>query len=242
MLYYYGKNMKKTPELSIFFPFWNEEKNIRSVVEKAVVVAKKVAKKWEILMIDDGSSDKTPTIGRELERKYNEVKLIRHEPNRGYGAALKEGLTKAKYDLVVFTDGDGQFDFSQVEKFLDKLNGNDMVIGFRSVRRDSLVRHLLMLYLKIHDLVLFGFKFRDIDCGFKLFTKKAIKSIMPLKSEGAMITTEILAKAKRKGLKIVEVSVNHYPRKFGIQSGANLRVLIRALRESLELWQELRKQ
>lgn len=234
--------MKKVAELSIFFPFWNEEKNIRSVVEKAVVIAKKVARKWEILMIDDGSDDKTPMIGRQLERKYNEVKLIRHEPNRGYGAALREGLTKAKYSLVVFTDGDDQFDFSQVEKFFEKLDGNDMVIGFRGVRRDSLVRHILMLYLKIHDLILFGFKFKDIDCGFKLFTKKAIKSLMPLKSEGAMITTEILAKAKRKGLKIVEVGVNHYPREFGVQSGANFRVLFRALKESLNLWQELSQQ
>lgn len=234
--------MKKVPELSIFFPFWNEEKNIRSVVEKAVVVAKKVAKKWEILMIDDGSTDKTAIIGRELERKYSEVKLISYTPNRGYGSALKIGLTKSKYNLVVFTDGDGQFDFAQVEKFLEKLDGNDIVIGFRSVRRDSLVRHILMLYLKVHDLVLFGFKFQDIDCGFKLFTKKALKSILPLKSEGAMITTEILARARKNGLKIVEVGVNHYPREFGVQSGANFRVLFRALKESFELWQELSKQ
>lgn len=234
--------MKKVAELSIFFPFWNEEKNIRSVVEKAVVVAKKVAKKWEILMIDDGSTDKTAVIGRELERKYNEVKLISYTPNRGYGSALKTGLTKSKYELVVFTDGDGQFDFVQVEKFLEKLDGNDMVIGFRSVRKDSLVRHILMLYLKVHDLVLFGFKFQDIDCGFKLFTKKALKSILPLKSEGAMITTEILARARKNGLKIVEVGVNHYPREFGVQSGANFRVLFRALKESFELWRELSQQ
>lgn len=234
--------MSKTPEISIFFPFWNEEKNIQLVVEKAILVAKKVATKWEILMIDDGSSDQTAEKGKLLVKKYPNVRLVSYKPNRGYGAALKTGLEKAKYNLVVFTDGDGQFDFSQVTKFLDKIKGNDMVIGFRSTRRDSLVRHLLMLYLKLHDFVLFGFNFKDIDCGFKLFSRKALNSIMPLKSEGAMITTEILAKAKRNNLKIVEVGVQHYPRQFGMQSGANLRVLLRAFKESLLLWQELQKQ
>ena len=98
-----------------------------------------------------------------------------------------------------------------------------------------------MLYLKIHDFILFGFNFKDIDCGFKLFKKNAIEMIMPLKSEGAMITTEILAKAKKNKLKIAEVGVHHFPRLHGIQSGANLRVLVRAFRESLWLWQELHK-
>lgn len=232
--------MQKVSELSIFFPFWNEEKNIKNVVENAIPVVKRVAKKWEILMIDDGSSDRTVEIGKNLERKYNNVKLVSHKPNRGYGAALKEGLEKAKYNLVVFTDGDGQFDFAEVKKFLDKIVKNDLVIGYREKRKDSFIRHILMLYLKLHDFILFGFRFRDIDCGFKMFRRNAIRAISPLKSEGAMITTEILAKAKKKGLIIAEVGVHHYPRIHGSQSGANLRVLIRALRESFALWKELR--
>ena len=96
-----------------------------------------------------------------------------------------------------------------------------------------------MNLLKIWDLVLFGFYFKDIDCGFKLFKKEALKKIMPLKSEGAMITTEILAKAKKAHLKIVQVEVNHYPRIYGDQSGGNLRVILRAIRESLSLWKDL---
>lgn len=231
--------MEKVTELSIFFPFWNEENNIKRVVEEAKSFASSVAKKWEILMIDDGSSDNTAKIGKELEKKNKNLRLISHYPNRGYGAALKEGLAKAKYDLVVFTDGDGQFKFSEVTKLLDKISQNDIVIGYREKRQDSLIRHLLMLYLKVHDFILFGFHFKDIDCGFKLFRKSAINVIMPLKSEGAMITTEILAKAKKNKLKIAQVGVHHYPRLQGSQSGANLRVLIRAFRESFALWQEL---
>jgi glycosyltransferase involved in cell wall biosynthesis len=231
--------MKKVSELSIFFPFWNEEKNMEQVVIKAIPIAQKIAKKWEIIMVDDGSSDNTAEVATRLESKNPNLRLVSHEPNRGYGAALKEGFESAKYNLIVFTDGDGQFDFSEITKFLDKIENADIVIGLRKKRSDNPLRHILMNLLKIWDLLLFGFYFRDIDCGFKLFRKEAINKIMPLQSEGAMITTEILAKAKKTHLKILQVEVNHYPRVYGDQSGGNLRVIIRAIRESLSLWKEL---
>ena len=227
---------KKLPELSIFFPFWNEEKNVKHVVESAILVAKSIAEQWEILIIDDGSSDKTYEIGRELAQKYKNVRAITHSPNRGYGAALREGFENARYKYVVFTDGDRQFDFSEVDKFVDAINGSDIVIGFRKQRRDKFVRHVLMYLLKIWDFVFFRFYFKDIDCGFKMFRKSVFNEILPVRSEGAMITTEILAKATRKKLKIKEVEVNHYPREFGDQSGANIAVVVRAVLESFILW------
>ncbi len=230
----------KLSELSIFFPFWNEEKNIDEVVGKAIVVADKIANKWEIVLIDDGSSDGTLKKAIEWEKKNKNLKVISHSPNRGYGAALKEGFNNSSYKYIVFNDGDGQFDFSEVIKFIDKIKTNDMVIGFRSSRKDNLVRHLLMNMLKVWDFIFFGFYFKDIDCGFKMFTQHAVKEIMPLRSEGAMITTEILAKAKRKKLKIAQVEVNHLPRKFGNQSGGNIPVIIRAVLESFILWWDLK--
>jgi len=231
--------LKKVPELSIFFPFWNEEKNIEKVVSRAIPVAQKFAEKWEMLMIDDGSSDNTLKDAEKLASKNKNLKAISHQPNRGYGAALKEGFENAKYNLVVFTDGDTQFDFSELPRLLSKIENSDMVIGFRSKRKDHPFRHLLMNLLKVWDLIFFGFYFKDIDCGFKLFKKEALNKIMPLKSEGAMITTEILARAKRKGLKISQVEVSHYPRIYGNQSGGNLRVVVRAIRESFSLWKDL---
>ncbi|MFH1832960.1 MAG: glycosyltransferase family 2 protein [Candidatus Levyibacteriota bacterium] len=230
---------KRVPELSIFFPFWNEEKNIEKVVRNAIPVAEKVALKWEIIMIDDGSSDKTLKICQKLARENNHLRVISHKPNRGYGAALKEGFENAKYDLVVFNDGDGQFDFSQVNKFIEKIDDADMVIGFRKKRLDNPFRHFLMNLLKIWDAVFFGFYFRDIDCGFKLFKKRALQRMEPFMSEGAMITTEILAKAKKSKMKILEVEVSHFPRKYGDQSGGNLRVIVRAIKESFNLWNNL---
>ena len=231
--------MKQLPSLSIFFPFWNEEKNIEKVILSAIPVAKRVAKVWEILIIDDGSSDNTVRIAQELAKKDRHIRIIAHKKNRGYGAALKSGLTSSKLDYVVFTDGDGQFDFSEVENFITPIESADIVIGNRRKRLDHPFRHLLMNLLKVWDFVFFGFYFKDIDCGFKMFRKSAIEQILPLSSEGAMITTEILAKAIRAKLSIQQVDVNHYPRKAGDQSGGNIRVIIRAVTESFTLWKEL---
>jgi glycosyltransferase involved in cell wall biosynthesis len=226
----------KIAELSVFFPFWNEEENVSYVVENAIPVLKKCAVRWEILIIDDGSVDKTYQEGIKLQEKYKNVRVISHKPNRGYGAALKEGFQNASYDYIVFTDGDRQFDFAEVEHFIKEIKNSDIVIGFRKKRQDNIVRHILMNMLKIWDFMFFRFYFKDIDCGFKMFRKDALAKIGPLRSEGAMITTEILAKAARKKLKIKEVEVNHYPRKFGDQSGANIAVVIRAILESFILW------
>ncbi len=227
---------KKLSELSIFFPFWNEEDNIEHVVKRAIEIADKVALRFEIIIVDDGSSDKTLEKAQVISKIDKRISVVSHSPNRGYGAALKEGLSHAKYEYVVFTDGDGQFDFSEVTKFINFIDKFDMVIGYRKKRQDNHVRHILMYLLKIWDLIFFRFYFKDIDCGFKMFKRNTIDQITPLRSEGAMITTEILAKAKRKRLKIKEVEVSHYPREYGDQSGANLPVIIRAVLESLTLW------
>lgn len=231
--------MKQLSSVSIFFPFWNEEQNIERVVLSAIPIAKKIAKQWEIIIIDDGSSDNTLAVAKRIAKKDNHMRIISHKENRGYGAALKSGLTAAKYEYVVFTDGDAQFNFQEVTKFVEKIENADIVIGNRIQRHDHPFRHLLMNLLKVWDYIFFGFYFKDIDCGFKMFRKTAIQKILPLTSEGAMITTEILAKAIRAKLKIVQVDVHHYPRKAGDQSGGNIRVISRAVKESFVLWQQL---
>ncbi|MBU2632610.1 glycosyltransferase family 2 protein, partial [Patescibacteria group bacterium] len=136
--------MKKLPELSIFFPFWNEEKNIEQVVKKAIPVAGEIAEKWEIIMVDDGSSDSTLEIAKKLAKEHENLRAITHKPNRGYGAALREGFTNARYKYIVFNDGDLQFDFSEVKNFLEKIDTADIVIGYRKIRKDHPTRHLLM--------------------------------------------------------------------------------------------------
>lgn len=232
---------KKVKELSIFFPFWEEEENIERVVLDASKIAEQISDKWEIVMVDDGSKDRTYEIAKKLEKEDERFRLVHHDINRGYGAALRSGIEAAKYDLIVFTDGDGQFNFAEVDKFLEKIDSADIVIGYRKKRTDKNLgkRLLLMNLLKLWDLILFRFYFRDIDCGFKMFKKAAVEKLVPLRSEGAMITTEILAKAKKKKLKIAEVGVTHYPRLKGHQSGANFPVIVRAVLESFVLWYDL---
>lgn len=232
--------MQKLPSLSIFFPFWNEEKNVKTVVDKAIAIAPSISDKWEIIIVDDGSSDKTREVAEKIAKENPNVSIVSHAPNRGYGAALREGFLNAKYKYIVFTDGDDQFDFSEVKKFVEAINSSDIVIGYRKKRRDNSLRHILMYLLKIWDFIFFGFYFKDIDCGFKMFKKEAVEALMPLRSEGAMITTEILAKAKRKKLIIKEVEVTHYPRKFGDQSGGNVFVVVRAILESFILFLDLK--
>lgn len=231
---------EKLSELSLFFPFWNEEKNIEQVTLRAIPVIEHVAKKWEIILVDDGSTDKTPLIAEELAKKYKNIRVVRNHPNRGYGAALKTGFENAQYAYIAFTDGDLQFDISEITKFIEKIDKADIVIGYREQRRDPLLRHILMICLKIWDYIFFKFFFKDIDCGFKLFRKEALDRIMPLRSEGAMITTEILAKAKAKKLKILQVGVNHLPRQHGVSSGGNFSVITRAMLETFILYWDIK--
>src|SRR3989344_5154875 len=148
---------KKVPALSIFFPFWNEEKNIERVIKNAILI-----------VVDDGSSDKTLEIAEKIAKTNPNIIVVSHTTNRGYGAALRSGFEKAKYDLIVFTDGDGQFDFSEVINFFKKIEKSDIVIGYRKKRFDNPIRHVLMNLLRVWDFVFFGFLYRDIDCGFKM--------------------------------------------------------------------------
>lgn len=225
----------KVKEISVFFPAYNEEGNIEEVVIAACKFLPTVACKYEVIVVNDGSKDKTKETVEKLMKEKKSVKLVNHRKNLGYGEALKSGLKAAKYKLIAFTDGDGQFDIRELKKFLSLIDKNDLVIGYRVKRVDSAKRSFIANLLKIWVLVLFGLNFRDIDCGFKLFRKEALGKIGKLKSGGAMISTEILARAKKKGLKIAQIGVKHYPRKKGSQTGANINVILRAVLETFKL-------
>lgn len=227
-------------ELSVFFPCYNEEKNIKNTVEKAVSILKKIAGKWEIIIINDGSKDDTGEIALALQKKYpKNINIVTHNPNRGYGAAFKSGFYSAKYDWIAFTDSDGQFDFEEIINFIDKQKKTkaDLVIGYYLKRR---VSKTVILTSKIWEIIvffLFGLKVKDIDCGFKLVSKKVIDTIPKLESErGAFVSSEFLIKAKKAGFKIVEIGVHHYPRKEGKATGRQLRVILKSFSDLFKLW------
>lgn len=237
--------MKSTliDELSIFFPCYNEEKNIGNTVTKAVKVLNKIADKWEIIIINDGSKDNTATVALEIKKRFHpNIKIITHNPNRGYGAAFKSGLYNAKYKWIAFTDSDGQFDFSEIENFIktQKSTKSDLVIGYYLGRK---VSPLVVLSSKVWELIiyiLFGLHVTDIDCGFKFISKKVVDTIPKLEAErGAFISSEFLIKSKKAGFKIKEIGVHHFARTEGQATGRQLKVIIKSFTDLFSLWYKI---
>ncbi len=232
-----------TQSLSVFFPCINEEGNIEKTVAGAEAVLKKLKVNYEIIIIDDGSSDKTGQIAENLSRKNSKIRVIHHVKNLGYGEALKSGFYNARYDTIVYTDGDGQFDFTEVTRFLEKIKDHDLVIGYRIKRQDPFFRILFKEGWRMSLLAFFGLTLKDVDCGFKMVRKEVLEKIPHLEStRGAMISAELAIKAKRKGFQIAEVGVNHYPRLSGKPTGANLKVIIKSYTDLLKLWWKLKDQ
>jgi len=220
--------------ISVFFPCYNEQDNIRRVTEGALKVLEALKVDYEVILVNDGSHDQTGAVADALAAGNPRIRAVHHPTNLGYGAALQSGFRAATKDLVFFTDGDGQFDLGELPPFLALVGQYDIVCGYRVDRRDPLVRRINGWCWTRLVCLLFGLKVRDIDCAFKLFRRQVIEG-MELLSTGALISTEVLARASRKGCKIGERPVTHYPRLAGRQTGANWRVVFRAFKELLQL-------
>jgi len=230
-------------KMSVFLPAYNEEANLKRTVKNVVDNLNKNVSKWELIIVDDGSKDKTGKISDDLASKNKNIRVIHHNPNRGYGGAFKSGLYAAKYPWISFIDSDGQFDFSEIDRFIStqKKTKADMVIGFYKGRKVSFFRKLNSKVWQTIVWMLFGLKVKDIDCGFKLISKDIVDTIEPLQSErGAFISSEFLIKSKKAGYKIVEIGVEHYPRKQGEATGAKLDVIIQSFIDLFTLWQKLK--
>ncbi len=230
-------------QLSVFFPVYNEEKNLKTTVQAAVETLKNKFEDWEIIIVDDGSKDQSLNIARSLAQTDSGIRIIHHPVNRGYGAAFKSGAYGAKYDWIAFTDSDGQFDFSDIYSFVKVQDetGADLVIGNYLERRVPFYRKINTFLWETAVRILFGLRVKDIDCAFKLFNRKVLQSIPPLESErGAFISTEFLVKAKSKGFKIVEIGVRHFPRSAGQGTGADLDVIVKSFTDLFRLWKKLK--
>ena len=219
---------------------YNEEANIETTATAAVAALEDLASEFEVILVDDGSTDRTAAIGAELSQADPRIRVITHPTNRGYGAALRTGFASARLDLVTFTDGDGQFDLRDLQLLLDEVPGHEIVIGYRKQRADRLMRRLTARAWGLLMGVLFGVWPRDLDCGFKLFRKEALDAL-DLRADGAFISTELLAKASAAGQRIAQVGVNHYPRQHGTSTGNNPQVVFRAFMELFSFWRELRR-
>ena len=226
----------KNLQLSVFLPAYNEEENIKKTILDIDKVLKEISSDYEILIINDGSIDKTGQIVKNLSKQNNNIRLINHSKNKGYGGAIKSGLYNVRYPWVVQMDSDGQFDFAEIKKLLAKKNSADLIIGYRLKRTDNTYRQFMAKILWLADIILFGLNVKDVDCGFKLFKKKVIDTIPKLKTQSAITITEFVVRAKKANFKIAQVGVHHYSREKGEQTGGKPLIIIKAAFEGIFLW------
>jgi len=225
--------------LSVVLPAYNEEANIESVVRAVTAYCDGLGVDYEILPVNDGSRDHTGEVLARVAAELPRVRPQTHSQNQGYGAALRTGFYAATKRYVFYMDGDGQFDIKDLDRLLPLASEDVIVTGYRLERRDPFVRRLnALLFGGFLVRILLGVKVRDLNCAFKLIPKKVFERI-PLESTGALINAELYGRAIRAGFGIREVGVHHYPRTAGVQTGAHLRVIVRAFYDLVRLRQKI---
>ncbi len=230
----------RTPlSISVFFPCYNEEANVERTTESALQALRAISDDFEVIIVDDGSRDRTPEIADRLATEHPEVRSVHNNPNLGYGGALQRGFREATKSWVFYTDGDGQFDFQEIDTLLPLLEDYDIISGYRLDRQDPVIRKINAFCWTVLVNLVFGMWLRDIDCAFKIYPRKLFDEI-EMESMGALIDAEILARAKRRGYTIGQIGVHHYPRTAGEQSGASLGVIARAFKELFRLRKHIR--
>lgn len=228
--------------LSFVIPAYNEEPNVGEALRRASAVVAGLNLDYEILLVNDGSRDRTGDIARSMIGEIPNLRVIDNNPNRGYGGALKSGFYAATKEWIAFAPSDNQFDFNQLRDLMTEAKTAGIVTGYRANDADPFMRRVNRWGWNGLVRVLFGYMTRDIDCGFKLFRREILEHVT-LNSDGAMVDTELLAGAQARGYKIVEVPLKHLPRTAGNPTGANARVILRAFRDLVRfrfrLWREL---
>ncbi len=222
--------------LSLCFPCYNEQDVIGDVLAGACAVLPEFVEEFEIIVVDDGSADNTSAVVKRFAEIDDRVRLVRHEQNRGHGAAVASAMRAAHGEWICFTDGDGQFSMLDLPQLLVDAEKCDVVVGYRHDRADNGLRKFNSNSWKFLIRCLMGLKIRDLDCAFKLFPRWVVDSLQ-LNAEGACISAEIMTQCMRGGLSIAEVPVNHFPRSAGKPTGANLNVILKAFRELPIVWQ-----
>jgi glycosyltransferase involved in cell wall biosynthesis len=220
----------RLPGLSIALPAYNEEANVEATVLAAAAAAATVADAHEIVVVDDGSRDATAAVVERLAADDARVRLVRHERNRGYGAAVWTGLRSARLPWVFFTDSDRQFDLAEIADLVAEVGRAPVVVGYRANRNDPWFRRLNGAAWTGLQGVVFGLRVRDVDCAFKLFRRDVLDGI-EIESDGAFFSTELLLRLHRRGHAIVEVPVTHHPRIAGAPTGARGKVIAKAFLE-----------
>jgi glycosyltransferase involved in cell wall biosynthesis len=228
------------PQVSLVLPAYNEQECIGEAVEAASAALDRAFDGWELIVVDDGSSDRTGSIAAAAADDDPRVRVVTHERNRGYGAAIRSGMAEARGPVVAYSDSDLQFDYGELQYLVEAQveTGSDAVFGYRVYRYDTVLRCMLSWGYNRLVRLLFGVRVRDVDCGFKLFTREAAAQLN-LETDDFFVDTEMVAKIGRLGLRSEEVGVRHYPRKAG-RTTVRPSDIPRTLLTVVRMWGKLR--
>lgn len=224
--------------ISAVLPALNEQENLELAVDRAVEALAGMTDEFEVIVVDDGSTDGTLDVAKELMRKHGAlVRVVVHPVNRGYGAALRSGFSVTRGDLVFYTDADNQFDVGELSYFLPLIEDYDVAVGFRVYRYDTALRSILSwVYNRIIS-VLFRVKVRDVDCAFKLFRREVLEKIQ-IECDDFFVDAELVAKARKWNFRILEKGVRHYPRLAG-ETTVQASHITRTLHEIALMWKRI---
>tara|TARA_B100000029_G_scaffold468521_2_gene505583 strand:+ start:1044 stop:1799 length:756 start_codon:yes stop_codon:yes gene_type:complete len=234
-----NKGSYSVPSLSVFFPAYNDGATIASMVITAITTARTLTNDYEILVVNDGSSDATHEVLEELSHRYPELRVIHHPTNRGYGAALRTGFNEASKSVVFYTDGDAQYDPREMQLLWREMTPTtDLVNGYKISRSDPFHRIVIGRIYHHTVKILFGLPLRDVDCDFRLIRRKVFDQIA-LEKDSGVICVEIARKIHATGFQCTEVPVHHYHRAVGKSQFFNFPRIARTLMDLVLLWYQL---
>lgn len=227
------------PGISVFFPAYNDAGTIGSLVLAALHVLKELTDDYEVIVVNDGSTDYTAEVLDDLAAQNERVKIVHHQRNRGYGGALRTGFETASKELVFYTDGDAQYDPHELRDLYARLEpGVDVVNGFKIARSDPFHRKIIGRVYHHTVKLMFGFKLRDVDCDFRLIRRRVF-DVIELESDSGTICLELVKKLQDAGFRFAEVPVHHYHRTYGKSQFFNFARIRRTFVQLLQLWWKL---
>ena len=239
-----GESLKESREganesISAFFPAYNDGGTIASMVISTDVALRSLTSDYEIVVVNDGSSDYTKEMLDELEKKYDHLRVVHHAKNRGYGGALRTGFSSATKDLIFYTDGDAQYDPHEVRLLVSALkDGVDVVNGYKISRNDPLHRIIIGRIYHWGVKIAFGLRLKDVDCDFRLIRRSVFDKVQ-LESNSGVICVELMKKIQDAGFVIEQVPVHHFHRAYGVSQFFNFRRVFKTLLDLSKLWVEL---
>jgi len=226
------------PNISIFFPVYNDEKTVRQVTEKALRILEDIAHHYEVLIINDGSPDFSGNIADSLAKEYPFVKVIHHETNKGYGAAIKTGFENVQYEWICFTDGDDEYDLEDLKKLIVLKDYYDLIITFRYVKLYSTFRVFISGVYNMIFRFLFKTKYRDISTGLRLVRKDVINELNFI-SDSPFIGAEITVRTMLRGYRVGEMGIQTFPREFGKGASVSLKNIIKTIKDMRKVYSDI---